>query len=76
MDFTKKEHFLELRTKMLQKVYEALDDEPNAQLFKFIKDILESADIDMLDKKKDKSKLLAIIKKKSEEEILDEITGG
>jgi predicted nucleotidyltransferase len=77
MNFETKRDFEKLRSKLLKKLYEALDGEPNAQMFKFTKEILDSADIEILEKKKEASKLLEIInnrkEKKNDNDTMEDI---
>jgi hypothetical protein len=63
LDFDSKEDFEQIRRKLLNKVLESLDGEPNAQIMKFAREILDDADVKILEKKKGKSKLMSVIKK-------------
>lgn len=70
-DFTSKQGFLELRSKMLQSLYKALEDEPNAQIIKQIREVLADADVEIIDRDKGISEALQVLKNASDEEIAE-----
>lgn len=74
-DYNKIEDFKELKKLLLNQVESTLKKEPNAQIFKFVKEILDEAGIELLDKKKEVSKILSLLDSTSKvkDEVLEDI---
>lgn len=72
-DFDSKEGFLKLRQKMLTSLYNALEDEPNAQIIKQVREILAEADVEILDREKGMSEALRLLTQSSDDDIAEEL---
>lgn len=74
-DYNKIEDFKELKKLLLNQVESTLKKEPNAQIFKFVKEILDEAGIELLDKKREVSKILSLLDNtsKTNDEVLEDI---
>ena len=70
MEFKNKEDLKLIRNELLNKLYLALkDSEPNAQIMKFAKEILDESNIPMVDNKEGASIELEKLFKNNNEEV-------